>query len=149
MSVGEYCNREVIITDRDTTILEAAKLMRQHHVGSLIVVDEQNGKKMPVGILTDRDIVVELLAAEIDLDSVSIGDAMSYELITATERDDLMETVEKMRGWGVRRVPVIGGDGSIVGILAADDMIELIAEQMNNLAKLITVEKIRELARRK
>jgi CBS domain-containing protein len=149
MSVGEYCNREVIITDRDTTILEAAKLMRQHHVGSLIVVDEQNGKKMPVGVLTDRDIVVELLAAEIDLDSVSIGDAMSYELITATERDDLVETVEKMRGWGVRRVPVIGSDGSIVGILAADDMIELIAEQMNNLAKLITVEKIREQARRK
>jgi CBS domain-containing protein len=149
MSVGEYCNREVIITDRDTTILEAAKLMRRNHVGALIVVDEQGGKNIPVGILTDRDIVVELLAAEIDLDSVSIGDAMSYELVTATERDDLMETVEKMRGWGIRRIPVVGADGSIVGILAADDMIELIAEQMSNLSKLIIVERIREQARRK
>lgn len=148
MSVGEFCNREVIITDRDTTILEAAKLMRHHHVGALIVVDEQSGKKVPVGILTDRDIVVELLAAEIDLDKVSIGDAMSYKLVTVTEQDDMMETVEKMRGWGVRRLPVIGSDGAIVGILAADDMIELIAEQMTNLAKLVSVERIREQARR-
>lgn len=149
MSVGDYCNREVIITDRDTSILEAAKLMRQYHVGALIIVDEKGGLKIPVGILTDRDIVVELLAAEIELDKVSVGDAMSYELITATEEDDIMETVEKMRGWGVRRLPVIDHQGAIVGLLAADDMIELIAEQMNNLAKLVSVERIREQARRK
>lgn len=149
MSVGEYCNREVVITDRDTSILEAAKLMRHHHVGALIVVDEKNDRKIPVGILTDRDIVVELLAAEIDLDKISVGDAMSYDLITATEDDEITETIEKMRGWGVRRLPVVDHQGTIVGLLAADDMIELIAEQMTNLAKLVSVETIREQARRK
>ena len=149
MSVGEYCNREVVITDRDTTILEAAKLMRRHHVGSLIVVDEKKGRRVPVGILTDRDIVVELLAVDVDLKKISVGDAMSYDLVTVTEEDDIMETVEKMRGWGVRRLPVLDHEGAIVGLLAVDDMIELIAEQMNNLAKLVSVERIREQARRK
>lgn len=148
MFVGEYCNREVIITDRETSILEATQLMRRHHVGSLIVVDGQEGKRIPVGIITDRDIVVELLAAEIDLNSVSIGDAMSYELITVTEQDDIMETVEKMRGWGVRRLPVINSEGAIVGIFAADDMLELIAELLTSLAKLVGVEQLREQARR-
>ncbi|PLX87422.1 MAG: CBS domain-containing protein [Desulfuromonas sp.] len=148
MFVGEYCNREVIITDRETSILEATQLMRRHHVGSLVVVDEKEGKRFPVGIITDRDIVVELLAAEIDLQSVSIGDAMSYELITVTEQDDIMETVEKMRGWGVRRLPVVNSEGAIVGIFAADDMIELIAELLASVAKLVSVERLREQARR-
>jgi CBS domain-containing protein len=147
MSVGEYCNREVIITDRETTILEAAKLMRRHHVGSLIVVDEQGDGKVPIGILTDRDIVVKLLAYEVDLEKISIGDAMSFDLVTVTEEDDIVETVEKMRGWGVRRLPVIDHQGAIVGLLAVDDMIELLAEQMNNLAKLVSIERIREQAR--
>ncbi|MDT8419406.1 MAG: CBS domain-containing protein [Desulfuromonadales bacterium] len=149
MLVGEYCNREVIITGRETSILEATQLMRRHHVGSLIVVDEQEGKSIPVGIITDRDIVVELLAAEIDLNSVSIGDAMSYELVTVTEQDDIMETVEKMRGWGVRRLPVIDSEGAIVGIFAADDMLELIAELLTGLVKLVSVEQLREQVRRR
>ncbi|HKJ04132.1 MAG TPA: CBS domain-containing protein [Geopsychrobacteraceae bacterium] len=149
MSVGEYCIRDVVITDRDTSILEAAKLMRRHHVGSLIIVDKKKGLNIPVGILTDRDIVVELLADDVDLEKISIGDAMSDNLVTATEEDEVMETIEKMRGWGVRRVPVIDHEGAIVGLLAVDDMIELIAEQMNNLAKLVSIERLREQGRRK
>jgi CBS domain-containing protein len=60
MKVGNFCNRDVVITDRDTSILDAAKLMRHHHVGDIVVVENLSKGNIPIGIITDRDIVVEL-----------------------------------------------------------------------------------------
>jgi CBS domain-containing protein len=148
MLVGEFCNREVVIVDRATTILEAAKLMRSEHVGDLVVTDNRNGQQVPVGILTDRDIVVELLAEEIALDKVSVGDAMSYELHSVKEQDGLQETIEKMSGRGVRRLPVVGDAGELVGIVTVDDLIELIADQLNDLTRLVGNELVGERTRR-
>lgn len=143
MSVGEYCNREVVIIDRKASIKEAARLMREHHVGDLVVVEGASGA-LPVGILTDRDIVVELIARDIDLASVAIGDVMSFELHVAREEDDILETLSYMRDKGVRRMPVIGRDEKLVGILTADDIIELIGEQLTQLVQLISREQRRE-----
>jgi CBS domain-containing protein len=146
MIVGEVCTREVVFIDRDASILEAARLMRQHHVGDVIVADDRHGEWVPVGILTDRDIVVELLAREVDLNAVSIGDVMSLDLLTAEEDADLTETIKTMRSRGVRRVPVLNRGGGLVGILAADDLIELIAEQLSDVVGLIAAEQKRERA---
>jgi predicted transcriptional regulator len=148
MLVSEFCNREVVIVDRATTILEAAKLMRSEHVGDLVVADNRNGRQVPVGILTDRDIVVELLAEEIELDKVSVGDAMSYELLSVKEQDGLQETIEKMRNRGVRRLPVVDDAGVLVGIVTVDDLMELIAEQLTDLVRLVGNELVGERARR-
>ncbi|MCK4621656.1 MAG: CBS domain-containing protein [Desulfuromonadales bacterium] len=148
MLVSEFCNREVVIADRATTILEAAKLMRSEHVGDLVVTDNRNGRQVPVGILTDRDIVVELLAEEIELDKVSVGDAMSYELLSVKEQDGLLETIEKMRDRGVRRLPVVDDAGALVGIVTVDDLMELVAEQLTDLVRLVGNELVRERARR-
>ena len=148
MLVSEFCNREVVIVDRATTILEAAKLMRSEHVGDLVVTDNRNGRQVPVGILTDRDIVVELLAEEIELDKVSIGDAMSYELLCVKEQDGLQETIEKMRNRGVRRLPVVDDAGALVGIVTVDDLMELVAEQLTDLVRLVGNEQVRERVRR-
>jgi CBS domain-containing protein len=148
MLIGEFCNREVVVVDRETTILEAAKLMRTEHVGDLVVTDSRSGRLIPVGILTDRDIVVELLAEEIELDKVSVGDAMSYELLSINEQDGLHETIEKMRDRGVRRLPVVGADGALIGIVTVDDLIELVAEQMVDLVGLVSKELARERERR-
>jgi predicted transcriptional regulator len=148
MLVSEFCNREVIIVDRATTILEAAKLMRSEHVGDLVVTDNRNGQQVPVGILTDRDIVVELLAEEIELDKVSVGDAMSYELLSIKEQDGLHETIEKMSGHGVRRLPVVDDAGALVGIVTVDDLMELIAEQLTGLVRLVSNELVGERTRR-
>ncbi|MFB6260278.1 MAG: CBS domain-containing protein, partial [Thiohalorhabdaceae bacterium] len=72
MAIGEYCNREVVITDRSHSIREAAKLMRDHHVGDLVVVAEKSGaKRTPVGIVTDRDLVLGVLAQDVGLDEVT------------------------------------------------------------------------------
>ena len=144
MKVGEVCNREVIVLDREGTILEATQLMRRHHVGSVVVTSEQSGVLVPVGILTDRDIVVELLAEQVPLEAVAVGDAMSADLLTVREEEELMEVIQQMRSRGVRRVPVVTHSGALTGVLAVDDLIDLIAEQLGDLVRLIGNEQQRE-----
>ncbi len=148
MSVGKFCNREVVITGRETSILETARLMRRHHVGDVIVAESRDGQQVPVGIVTDRDMVVELLAEEVDLKAVDIGDVMSFDLVVVQEDADLLETVKLMRGKGVRRIPVVNDRGGLVGLLALDDLLELIAEQVGDLVHLIRNEQEREHRKR-
>lgn len=149
MPIGEICNREVVFATRDTSILEAAQLMRRHHVGDLIVVDEKNGKRIPAGIVTDRDIVIEVIAKEADINSLTAGDIMGPELVTTREADGVFETIQLMRLKGVRRMPVVDPHGGLVGIVSVDDLVELLAEEMNELAKLISREQVREAKNRK
>jgi CBS domain-containing protein len=136
MSIGEFCTREVVIVERGTGIVELAQLMRKHHVGDVIVVDIQGDLVVPVGIVTDRDIVVELIAGEVDLDSVTTGDVMNPELITAKEKEGIWDTLQSMRSKGIRRMPVINEDGGLEGILTVDDLIELLADELDLLAKI-------------
>ena len=144
MSVGIICNREVVIVEGSATIPEAAKLMREYHVGNVVVIEERDGLNYPVGILTDRDIIIELIAKEIDINSVTVGDIMSSEIKLARENDDVTDTIKQMRYKGVRRMPVIDERGALVGIVALDDLIDLLAEQLKGLADLIGKEHIRE-----
>jgi CBS domain-containing protein len=148
MRVGDVCNREVVISDRNATLLETAKLMRSQHVGDVVVVEERGEGRFPVGILTDRDIVVELIAEEVDLSVLLVGDCMTFELVTAAENDDLFDTIKRMRNKGIRRLPVVAGNGALVGILTVDDIIDLVAEQLTDLVKLITHERNQERFRR-
>lgn len=143
MSVGELCNREVVIACPEENLLEAARLMRRYHVGDLIVV-EGAGSKVPVGILTDRDIVVEVVAQEVDPANVSVADVMSQPLFSVREGDELTGTVERMRHLGVRRAPVVDESGTLVGILTLDDVLEELAELLANLVSLTGRERKRE-----
>jgi CBS domain-containing protein len=144
MSVGEFCNREVIIIEKQESVVEAAKLMRHHHVGDVVVVEEKEGMNVPVGIVTDRDIVIEVIAEDIEPTSVAVGDIMSSELTTAGEDDELLETIKYMRSRGVRRLPVVNLQGGLVGILTVDDVLDLVAEQLSDLVGLATREQYRE-----
>lgn len=136
MTAGEICNREVVICRPDDSIQEAAKLMRDQHVGDVIVAEESGNGLTPIGILTDRDLVIELLAEEIDINSVTVADVMSNKLITVKEDNAFLTTIELMRDKGIRRIPVVDRQGELVGIIAVDDLIELIAEQLTDLARL-------------
>lgn len=144
MRVGEFCNRDVVIVGKATQVLEAAQLMRSHHVGDLVVIEERAGKRIPVGIITDRDIVVEMVAKGVALEAVSIGDVMSFELTTASEDDDIFDTVKLMRTRGVRRVPVVDKQGTLVGILAIDDLLGLLEEFVGDVTGVIVREQARE-----
>ncbi|MGA7750487.1 MAG: CBS domain-containing protein [Gallionella sp.] len=149
MPVSEICNREVIIVQRDNTILEAAQLMRQHHVGDVVVVEDRGGVRVPVGLVTDRDLVVEIMAPEIDQTVITVGDIMVTELATVRENAGMSETIEYMRAKGVRRVPVVDKGGGLVGILTLDDLLELLAEELLALAKLVRHEQKKETMSRR
>jgi len=150
MSIGEFCNREVVYALRETTVVEAAKLMRSHHVGSLVVADEVSaGKRKPVGIVTDRDIVVEVTATGLDPKAMTVGDIMSSQLATVHEEDTVEQTMEMMRFKGVRRLPVVGRDGGLAGIITVDDLLELMAENLMELTRIISREQAEEARGRK
>lgn len=144
MSISEYCNREVIVARRDDPVLEAAHLMRQHHVGAVVVVEELNDRRYPVGVLTDRDLVMEVLVNKLDPESVRVGEIVRENVISVEGSAGVLETVQRMRGRGVRRAPVVGGHGELIGIIAVDDLIGLLAEEMGELYKLIRHEQERE-----
>ena len=149
MAIGEICSRDVVLTRRDTSVREAARLMREYHVGALVVVDETGEGRRPVGVLTDRDIVVGIVAKGLDPDGLRVDEVMAPQVITASERAGVAETVELMRAKGVRRVPVVDARGMLVGIVTADDFVDLLAEEMSAIARMITREQHRESAGRK
>lgn len=148
MTVGEFCNREVVIAGKDSTIEKIAGLMRKHHVGDVVIVSTRGERSIPIGIVTDRDIVIELVAGDVPLDSVSAGDIMSYELFTAKEDDSIWDTLQHMRAKGIRRVPVVNDAGELEGILSVDDLLELFADELNLLAKVPFREQLVEGATR-
>ena len=148
MRAGEICNREVVVIDTDSSIAEAAKVMREYHVGDLVVVTEKYGKQSPIGILTDRDITLEIVARGIDPESVSVGDAMSFELVSADENDDFMHVIETMRDHGVRRLPVVDANQALLGILSIDDVLDLIGEIFIDIAHLVDRQNRREVRTR-
>lgn len=136
MRIGGIATLEAVHCKREASVLEAALLMRKHHVGDLIVVDEVAGALSPVGILTDRDIVVSLVAEGLDATIIEAGDIMSPELLAASEDADVHETIERMRFKGVRRMPVINASGHLAGIVSVDDLMEFLAEEMTELSRI-------------
>ena len=144
MPIGEFCNREVVFATREMSLPEAAQLMREYHVGDLVVVDEVDGKRVPVGIVTDRDMVIELIAKSLNLDEFSVGDIMAPQLVSVQEKEGVFETIRLMRAKGIRRIPVVNSEGGLAGIVSADDILELLAEEMTELAKVAPREQERE-----
>lgn len=148
MSVGEICNREVIVIQRDATIVEAAKLMRQFHVGAVIVIEKHGGRQIPVGVVTDRDLVVEVVATELDPAVITVGDIMAAEVFTIKENTASYEAIEFMRRKTIRRLPVVDEAGELTGILTLDDALQLLSEELLDLAKLVRYEQKKETRHR-
>lgn len=148
MNAGELCNRKVVTATRETSISEAARLMRDSHVGSLIVIDISDNRAEPVGILTDRDIVVEVLAENVDPNIVTVGDIMTSAVLKVCEHDSILETAQRMRARGVRRVPVVSNQRELVGVLAQDDILGLLSEELSLLVKVTTREFEQEVKKR-
>lgn len=144
MAIGEVCNREVVVVGIDNTVLEAARLMRQHHVGNVLVVEERDGRRFPIGIVTDRDVVVEVVAPELDPKAITVGDIMASNLASVNEDTGVFEAIQYMRSRGVRRLPVVARDGGLAGIVTLDDLLALLAEELDAFAKLLKREQQKE-----
>ena len=149
MPIGEICTREVVCAKRDTTVKTAARLMREQHVGSIVVVEEPEDKRIPAGILTDRDITVAVVALGLDPEVIQIGDIMGTTLVSVKEDWGIAEVVELMQLKAVRRLVVTDSDGYLIGVVAADDVLSLLAEEMSALAAMVGGERKREAAIRK
>lgn len=143
MSIGSLCNPEVVVAERDTTLAEAAKLMRNQHVGNVVVVDDAY-RRRPVGLVTDRDIVIAAVAMELDPATVNVAEIMREPLEAASHDTDFWEALNLMRKRGVRRLPVVDNDGSLAGILTLDDALALVGEAVSNLVALVSREIDRE-----
>ena len=148
MRIGEFCNREVVVIKEDSSVTEAASIMREYHVGDVVAVREQYGRRVPVGILTDRDIALGVVAEKIDPKSVSVGDVMSFDLTTVAEDEDLMHAIEIMRENGIRRIPVVDADEVLIGILTVDDVLDLLGGVLIDLVHLVDGQRRREIKAR-
>ncbi len=149
MAIGEVCNREVVCAKRDTTMKTAARLMREYHAGSVVVVEDPEGRRKPLGVVTDRDVAVAVVALGLDPDAIKVGEVMGPELFAVREDAGVAEVVELMRMKGIRRIVVTDAAGYLVGIVAADDVLALLAEEMTGLASMVGREQKREAGVRK
>ena len=118
--------------------------MRQHHAGDLVVVDDGDEERSPVGIITDRDIVTEVLGKGLDPGKTTVASVMSSQLVVASGSEDVSEAVERMRVHGVRRIPITDDNGALLGIFTLDDLLKLNAEQLDAPVAILTKEQTRE-----
>jgi CBS domain-containing protein len=148
LTAGDVCTRSVTIVEPTLGVIDAARLMREHHVGCVVVVREEGFGRVPVGMLTDRDIVTAIVAREVDLRTLRVEDVMSSHLVSAREEDSVLDVLSLMRRKGVRRIPVTGQRGELVGLVALDDLLEIVAEQMQAIVAAVGTEQNRERAQR-
>jgi CBS domain-containing protein len=149
MNIGQHCNRRVVKTTRNERVLTAARRMRDEHVGDLVVVEETDGRFIPLGVLTDRDIVVGILAQDIEhLSTLDVGDVLTREVVTARETDDLPDVLQRMVEHGVRRMPVVDTQGTLVGIFTLDDWLATLSRDLQGIVRLIARERRDEAERR-
>ncbi len=149
MNVGEICSRIVVFAESGTPVQQAAKLMRDHHIGALVVTEGAAGARRPIGIVTDRDLVVEVVAADVDYRMLSVGDIMSERPSTIKEAAGLFEAAAQMRSGGVRRLVVVDAGEHLLGIVAMDDLLPVMAEELSAIALAIRAEQRRETQRRR
>ncbi|MGD8606629.1 MAG: CBS domain-containing protein [Myxococcales bacterium] len=145
MTAGELCNRTVYIIQRDESVAEAARLMKDHHVGCLVVVEQRGDARVPIAMITDRDLVVKGIAeSPATLESMRVAQVMSDGLVTARESERMYDVRKKMRSRGVRRIPVVDSQDRLQGIIAFDDLVDWMAHELSDLARLVSREQERE-----
>jgi CBS domain-containing protein len=148
MHIGEICTRSVVTCRRDTSALELAQLMRDHHVGDVIVVNDHAGVITPVGVVTDRDLVIEVMAKAVSPDSLRAEDLIADEIVTAFESELVYDAIWHMRRRGMRRLPVVDAHNHLVGVLTTDDVTRFLAEELTDIARISPLQIKREEARR-
>ena len=140
MNVGQMCQRNAVTVQASDEIVTAARLMREKHVGFLVVVEPaaQPGAVVPVGVLTDRDIVVSTISLGVHPSTLSVGDIMTRKPTVALAQDTIADAIHQMRHCGVRRLPVVGDYGHLIGVIALDDVLTHRADELGAAAAVIT-----------
>ena len=134
MSIGKICVREVYLADAAESTYVAAQRMREHSVGTLVVLDKD---KKPLGIVTDRDLAMKVIAEGKDPAEVKVAQVMTVDPRSLREDTPIEEGLRLMRGGKCRRLPVVDDKDALQGLVSIDDILELLAEEMSQIAKII------------
>ncbi len=126
MLLKDMCTVDVVTTGANSTAADAARLMRHKHVGDIVVIAESEGGGTPIGIVTDRDIAIEVVAKGLDPATTELATLIHPPVVIAEDSEDTTTVITRMRAHGVRRVPVVDRHGNVVGIVTLDDFLALL-----------------------
>lgn len=136
MPIRKIATKNVVTLTPEATVQDAAKKMREYHVGNVVIVESKNGKTVPLGILTDRDIVLSLVAFGLDASKVLAEEIMAPLLTTAKSTDSFNHVLELMKQHGVKRIPLVNSAGALEGIVSDEDIISILAFELTNVARI-------------
>jgi len=144
MALNGIFKKKVITVTKDCTLVKAAALMADNHIGNLIVVDDVKQKLTPIGLITDRDIAVKAVGKGRNVESTTVEEIMNKDLIVAHEFDGIYDVIEVMKNHGVNRIPIVDGSENLVGILTSADLLDVVTDELAGLASLGERQKNRE-----
>jgi CBS domain-containing protein len=144
MKVGDICAKNFIHVSLKESLLNVAKLMRSQNVSSVVVIDRNDGEIKPTGIITERDIVIEVVATKIDASRVTARDILSGELVIVKDTHSLPDALNHLRYFGVRRAPVVDKDGHLVGLFSIDDALPILSKRFSEIVTLMSNESYNE-----
>lgn len=149
MFVRDIAQPHPVTVNEDASVLDAAERMRRFHVGDVIAVRPGGARGIPVGILTDRDVAIGIVARAPDaLGALRVSDVLTRELITIDGDASPFDAVELLVAHGIRRLPIVDGRGELVGVVTLDDLLRLFSDQLGRLAEVVTSQRERELRER-
>jgi signal-transduction protein with cAMP-binding, CBS, and nucleotidyltransferase domain len=143
MTVGRICCREVDVATSDESVQVAARRMHDRKVGTLVVIDDA---RHPIGIVTDRDLAVRIVATGRDAAMTSIGEVMTRTPRSIGEHEPIESALSAMRVTGCRRITVVDRDGSLVGLISLDDVLALLTEEFRQIGSVLEKESPQSLA---
>jgi len=148
MRLADICTPLAVHIGPAASVRDAARLMRERHVGAIVITSREGNTLTPVGIVTDRDIAISVVAAGVDPDTVAVRDVMSQPVATCRADQDLFDAVRMMRTYGVRRLPVLNADGEFIGYVSAEDIHGALAMELRDLDRAVLREQAREIETR-
>lgn len=148
MNINLLYSRNLVRAPASCTLAQAAALMRDNHVGSILVTAEDAGVQKVLGVVTDRDLVVRAMAEDVKPGSAAIGDFMTRPVVMIPENASSYEAMEVMRTSGVRRLGISDGSGELIGVVSLDDIVEPLAAELSAFAGVVRTERYREVMHR-
>ena len=127
MIARELCTRKIVMVAQEATALEAAQLMLEHKVGCVVVTEKKNRENVPVGIVTEQDMVLKIVAGDARAGAIGITAVMSEKLLTAREDENVLDVLQQMHTKRIRHMPIVNDQGELIGILASEDVLAFLA----------------------
>jgi CBS domain-containing protein len=146
MESNKLISKKVITVKKDASVHEAAKLMRKHHIGDVVVLDSRSSA--PIGILTDRDIVLATIALNIPYEGLNVGDIMTEKLVTVSQNTGIHEVIRLMKLHGVKRIPVVGAKKNLLGIISRDNVMRYLGDEFSSIGNSYHRQRTKEKERR-